>query len=163
MPKLIMMCGIPGVGKSTFAKKYLAQYSNYISRDEIRFSLLKEGEDYFSHEHRVWIEYVNRIADCLNEGKDVIADSTNLSEKSRKKLLKDVDLFSNVKYTIECYSFKVPVQIALARNAQREGLAKVPGDALLNMAKNYTFPSYKEDERIEMIFEVDENEKVRLV
>ena len=163
MPKLIMMCGIPGVGKSTFAKKYLVQYSNYISRDEIRFSLLKEGEDYFSHEHQVWIEYVNRIADCLNEGKDVIADSTNLSEKSRKKLLKDVDLFSNVKCTIECYSFKVPVQVALARNAQREGLAKVPGDALLNMAKNYTFPSYKEDERIEMIFEVDENEKVRLV
>ena len=163
MPKLIMMCGIPGVGKSTFAKKYLSQYSNYISRDEIRFSLLKEGEDYFAHEHRVWIEYVNRIADCLNEGKDVIADSTNLSEKSRKKLLKDVDLFSNVKYTIECYSFEVPVQIALARNAQTEGLAKVQGDALLNMAKNYTFPSYKEDERIEMIFEVDENEKVRLV
>ena len=163
MPKLIMMCGIPGVGKSTFAKKYLAQYSNYISRDEIRFSLLKEGEDYFAHEHQVWIEYVNRIADCLNEGKDVIADSTNLSAKSRKKLLKDIDLFSNVKYTIECYSFKVPVQVALARNAQREGLAKVPGDALLNMAKNYTFPSYKEDERIEMIFEVDENEKVRLV
>ena len=80
-----------------------------------------------------------------------------------KKLLKDVDLFSNVKYTIECYSFKVPVQVALARNAQREGLAKVPGDVLLNMAKNYTFPSYKEDERIEMIFEVDENEKVRLI
>ncbi len=163
MPKLIMMCGIPGVGKSTFAKKYLSQYSEYISRDEIRFSLLKEGEDYFAHEHQVWIEYVNRIADCLNEGKDVIADSTNLSAKSRKKLLKDLDLFSNVSYTIECYSFKVPVQVALARNAKREGYTKVPGDALLNMAKNYSFPSYKEDERIEMIFEVDENEKVRLV
>lgn len=163
MARLIILSGIPGTGKSTFAKKRLIQYSNYISRDEIRFSLLRAGEDYFAHERQVWAEYIARIADLLNEGKDVIADSTNLSKKSRKKLFNDLDLFVNKDFTIEIYSFKVPIQIALARNAQREGRERVPEDVLRKMEKSFIFPSYEEDSRIQVIFEVNENEEVRLI
>lgn len=163
MARLIILSGIPGTGKSTFAKNRLIQYSNYISRDEIRFNLLRAGEDYFAHERQVWTEYVARIADLLNEGKDVIADSTNLSKKSRKKLLNDLDLFVNKDFTIEIYSFKVPIEVALARNAQREGRARVPDDALRKMEKSFIFPSYEEDNRIQVIFEVDENERVRVI
>ena len=163
MARLIVLSGIPGTGKSTFAKKRLIQYSNYISRDEIRFNLLRAGEDYFAHERQVWAEYIAHIADLLNEGKDVIADSTNLSKKSRKKLFNDLDLFVNKDFTIEIYSFKVPIQIALARNAHRERRERVPDDVLRKMEKSFIFPSYEEDSRIQVIFEVNENEEVRLI
>ena len=48
---LYLMSGIPASGKSTYAHK-LAEKTGavYISRDEIRFSLLKDEEDYFTHE-----------------------------------------------------------------------------------------------------------------
>ena len=49
---LWLMCGAPGSGKSWFAKNILKTDDTwqYISRDEIRFSLIKEGEDYFGKE-----------------------------------------------------------------------------------------------------------------
>ena len=53
MKKLYVMCGGPGSGKSTWIKKNLPTFKGYtkvVSRDEIRFSLVKEGEEYFSKE-----------------------------------------------------------------------------------------------------------------
>ena len=47
------MVGCPGSGKSTWAKKHLPD-TYYVSRDEVRFSLLQDGEDYFSHEKEVF-------------------------------------------------------------------------------------------------------------
>ena len=45
------MVGAPGAGKSTFIKNNkdkLCGSVNIVSRDEIRFSLLKDGDEYFS-------------------------------------------------------------------------------------------------------------------
>ena len=50
MSRLIMMCGIPGSGKSTWiqnCKGFIGNDVVVVSRDAIRFSMLKEGEDYF--------------------------------------------------------------------------------------------------------------------
>lgn len=43
MANLILMCGVPGSGKSTWAKQHLKPSDVYISRDEIRFSLVAEN------------------------------------------------------------------------------------------------------------------------
>ena len=60
---LYILIGVPGVGKSYFAKKKLMEGPGwkYISRDEIRYSLLKEGEDYFSHENEVFEKFIIAI------------------------------------------------------------------------------------------------------
>ena len=48
------MCGPAGSGKSTWLIKQMKSKTDVcISRDNIRFGLLKEGEDYFAHEDRV--------------------------------------------------------------------------------------------------------------
>ena len=60
MKVLYLLCGPSGSGKSTFAKledskrKLVGENCLIISRDIIRFSLLKDGEDYFAHEKEVF-------------------------------------------------------------------------------------------------------------
>ena len=41
--RVFLMCGAPGSGNPTFARKRIAKYGGYhISRDEIRFAILDE-------------------------------------------------------------------------------------------------------------------------
>ena len=52
--KVFVMCGPAGSGKSTWLIKQMKPKTDVcISRDNIRFGLLKEGEDYFAHENDV--------------------------------------------------------------------------------------------------------------
>ena len=89
--KLYIMCGIPGSGKSTYAKTYLTN-TLYVSRDEIRFKLVKEDEDYFSKENEVFDTFIAKINEGLRQSLDVVADATHLNSKSRLKLLACLEL-----------------------------------------------------------------------
>ena len=45
--KVYLTVGIPASGKSTFIRNRINQYGGVcISRDEVRFSMLKDGEEY---------------------------------------------------------------------------------------------------------------------
>ena len=93
MADLYLMMGVPGSGKSTFLKQYVNKKNSIIiSRDEIRFSLLKEGEQYFSHEKEVLKIFWQRINTSLAENKNVFVDQTSLTPNSRKYLLNDFRL-----------------------------------------------------------------------
>ena len=66
MPKLYILCGPSGCGKSTYAKKIMENKKmSYVSRDEIRFSIVKDEEDYFSHEKEVFKHFVAAIVHYL--------------------------------------------------------------------------------------------------
>lgn len=141
--KLIIMVGAPGSGKSTFTAK-VAEYENaiIISRDEIRFSLLKENENYFSKEKEVFNTYSSRILWALNKGYNVIADATHLNRKARLKLLRTIP--SAVYATLEAIWLNTPLSECLLRNANRTGRALVPETNLISMYKNIEPPSLSE-------------------
>ena len=48
MANIIMMCGIPGSGKSTYVENHRGEHDLHVSRDLIRFSMLGEKEEYFA-------------------------------------------------------------------------------------------------------------------
>ena len=52
MSVLYILCGPSGCGKSTWAKHFQEENPSmsYVSRDSIRFNMVKPEEDYFSHE-----------------------------------------------------------------------------------------------------------------
>ena len=159
MPKLYILCGISGSGKSFWANYFMHTHNDvrYVSRDEIRFSLLKDDEDYFSHEKDVFSKFANTITQTLVDGFDCIADATHLNEVSRRKLTAYIDKFFT-DYEIIYIVFRTPLKTCLMRNAEREGRAIVPSHIIRNMFNRLHEPTFVEDKRAVEIIKVGEYE-----
>ena len=56
---LWIMVGCPASGKSTYLANKALSNSVIVSRDAIRFNLLRPGDDYFSKEKEVFEKYKN--------------------------------------------------------------------------------------------------------
>lgn len=145
MPKLYILCGIPCSGKSTWAKGCLMD-AIHISRDDIRFSILKEGEEYFSHETEVYKEFIYEIAQTLMHGYDVIADATHINHSSREKLTRAIDQYFT-KYQIIYVVFPITVETAQERNMMRTGIKQVPPVTIQTMFDRFSIPTLEEDKR----------------
>ena len=146
-PTLYILIGIPGCGKSTFAKRFQNEYdTSWISRDKIRFDTIKEDEEYFSHESEVFQKFIDNIIFGLRNGLNVIADATHINMSSRRKLTYAIDKeFNN--YKIVYVIFDTSFDICLARNNAREGRARVPEQVMKNMYKDFRIPRDDEDSR----------------
>ena len=144
-PKLIIMVGIPGSGKSTFAQNYIKDANNistvWISRDEVRYSLISGTDEYFAKEKDVFKLFVKKINTALAEGKDVIADATHINAQSRKKLFSSITVPD---IQIEACVMGTSLQECLVNNEKREGRARVPKEAILRMYRQFEYPSFSE-------------------
>lgn len=133
------MVGIPGSGKSYIAN-ILAKETNgiVVSRDEIRFKYLKDGDDYFKYEKKVFKEYIDTIQSHLDKNETVIADATHIDVFSRKKLLESIS-FTSEDYIVPVV-IDTPFEICKKRNAQRAGRKRVPDLALNRLHKRFVTP-----------------------
>ena len=164
MNKLYVMIGAPGSGKSTFAKKYISN-AKYISRDEIRFSILAEDEPYFSKEDQVYREFIWEIYNSLKNEEDVVADATNLNDKSRSKLFEAIPLDLS-KYKVIAVYMNTPLKTCLERNELRKGVGRtyVPPQYLRRMFFNKTNPTFTEYKGVfNEIWNVFTNDKETIV
>ena len=157
IPTLYILCGPSGAGKSTWARKFIEDHFDdnihYVSRDEIRFSILKDGEDYFAHEKEVFKKFVGTIGETLIDGFDVIADATHLNEFARRKLTQALDM-RHIDYNIIYVVFNINVETCIAHNANRNGRSDVPETVIRNMCRDFRAPTMDEDERVKEIIEV---------
>jgi len=137
MQKLILMAGIPGSGKSKWAKEIAKkERASIVSTDEIRQSLFgDEGKQ--KKTSQVFYEVYSSIENELAKGNHVILDATNLDREKRMNVLSK---FKNVQK--DCYYLDVPYSICLERNQSRK--RKVPGFILEKMRKNFHFPILNE-------------------
>lgn len=159
MANLILVCGLPGSGKSTYLSQFKHNFNcSVISRDEIRFSLLKEGEAYFTHEEEVCKILWNKINESLAADKNTYVDQTSLTPDSRSYLLKHITTHYELCNIIW---FNIPTSICLERNENRNGTrAYVPRGVIRRMATQMIPPSY--NEAFDNIFIYDENNKLTL-
>lgn len=159
---LYILCGLPGCGKSTWAQNRLKKnYGkpdpiwDYVSRDQVRFSIVKEEEDYFSKEKQVFYEYVKRIVDSLenNYVLNTIADATHLNEVSRDKLISAIKkMRPNLNFDIVMVYFDIPIEVCQFRNEKRTGRARVPENVINRMAATFEFPKCRKNlVRIEIV------------
>ena len=159
MKKIYLLCGIPGSGKSTWAKNHLDNNSIWISRDLIRFSMVSEGEEYFSKEKEVFKEFIRQINVAIknNNIENIYIDATHINEVSRHKTLskiaiKDADEL-NIVY------FNTPLKTCISRNANRFGRECVPEIAIINMYKNFNHPKKDTKYTYSNIYEIGEQNK----
>lgn len=137
---LWLTSGAPASGKTTFIKENLPQIP-YVSRDEIRFSLIKDDEDYFAYENEVFREFVKKIQNTLDTEGKCVADATHLNERSRNKLLDRLNLDG---VEIIVISFKTPLEVLLERNENRTGRSYVPRSVIRRMYYQFEPAHYGE-------------------
>lgn len=89
LPKLIIMVGLPGSGKSTRAEE-LATTENctVLSSDSIRKELSGSEQDQNQND-KVFKLLYQRMNELLSRGESVIIDATNTTMKSRKRILSE--------------------------------------------------------------------------
>ncbi len=149
MPTLYIMCGIPGSGKTYFARNFL-HADVTVSRDKIRFMMLDDNEDYFDKEQEVFKEFVKTIVHHLHYFDTVVADATHLNVWSRKKLTNAIDKYIT-DYRIVYVVCAPSLQVCLYRNSKRTGRSRVPDAIVKEMADKFQPPvtdAYKlEDSR----------------
>ena len=145
MSKLILMMGAPGSGKSTWIRDNAAAGDIHVSRDQIRFALVEEGEEYFSREDEVFNIFVETIKYHLKEGGCVWADATHLTHKSRLKLLNAVTAGMTELPHLEIVYIAKDLETCLEQNENRRYTrAFVPRGVVRRMWESIEEPCFKE-------------------
>ena len=140
MRKVIVMKGLPGSGKSTFAKKIIDENpESYkrINRDDLR-AMFDNGATTNSNE-----KFVKKVRDvlivkALEEGKSLVIDDTNLSETNLRRITQLVSEY-NKKFdenvVVEVQEMDTSMEICIARDALRK---KPVGEKVIrNMRKTF--------------------------
>lgn len=137
---LLLTRGIPGSGKSTFAKQWVAQDpANRVraNRDNIRYELYGKYSG-LSKDQEGKITQVEHslIRKALKQNKNVIVDDMNLTQRFLKPYYV-MSAESGVKLAHK--DFPVALDEVLRRNANRD--RKVPEDVIRKIYNNYLGPN----------------------
>lgn len=137
MNRLIMLIGIPGSGKSKYAKE-LAKKENAIvlSSDELRNELFGTVNE-FNKNGELFQELYKRTKTQLENENNVIIDATNINRKRRIGVIKQFN-----KYQKECWYMCTPYEICNIFNNNRDRV--VEKEVIDKMYKTFHVPSYIE-------------------
>ena len=138
-PTLIILCGIPGSGKSTYAKDYITEQENtiHLSSDRIRLELWGD-ESIQGNPAEVFTLMQKRAVDALNNGQNVIYDATNITRKDRAGIIAVCPKFAK----IECHIIWAPIETCIERDTARE--RTVGKEVIDRMLKRFQSPYYDE-------------------
>jgi predicted kinase len=133
--------GLPGSGKSTWAREYVEHNPNtvIVNNDSIRAEYMeREKID-------KWTPTVENYVRCQRElmiqtahfkGHDVIVDNTHMNPKTRKQI---VDFCESIGYETELVDFQhVSVEECVQRDAQRSGKAQVGEKVIRDMYRKFS-------------------------
>lgn len=121
-PSLYLMIGIPGSGKSTWARENSTKIGQLIPLDVIR----KEIYGYFPSElneeleSKVWSKAIKSASNCLNGNINTIIDSMALTKAFRKYIFEEIDKLTIMGYSKVAVYLRTPLIVALNRNRKRE-------------------------------------------
>lgn len=134
--KFVMLVGLPGAGKSTFAQSFegFAIHSPDAIRNELNIHEIDRAQEVLDILHeRIYVD--------MEQGKDIVYDSTNLTPNRRKKFLRSIEKYE---YEKICYVIDTLVATCRARNDRRTGYAKVSDEEFERMELVFKQPTYVE-------------------
>lgn len=142
---LYIMSGIPGSGKSTYARevvdqniKWTKKSATILTPDEFRF-VLTGKEFHAPAEDMVWATVKTTAKVLLNTDQDVIIDATALTKHRRSEWVHIAKT-----YGVWCYAIAMitPLEMCKENNFKRD--RAVPKDVLNRQISQYTIPTVAE-------------------
>jgi putative nucleotidyltransferase with HDIG domain len=146
--EVAIMIGLPGSGKSTYAKENLSTY-DYLSRDEIVQSMhpeMRYSDAFNAVDHKeVDKILMKRFNKMLDNSDKCVVDLTNLSKKSRRKWITQAK-----QKGFSTRAIVMATDFSTCVDRRSEGKF-VPYDVINNMSKRFTFPLGDEFDTVDMI------------
>ena len=138
-PSLILLVGIPGSGKTTYAKNYIEQNPNtiHLSSDAIRKEFYGD-ENIQGNPGDVFSLMQKRAVEALNNGSNVLYDATNVTRKDRAGIIGVCPKFAK----IECHIIWAPIETCIERDTKRE--RTVGKEVIDRILKIFQAPYYDE-------------------
>ena len=123
MPKLLMLRGLPGSGKSTMARD-LVEKMGYVrvNKDELR-QMLNNGTHSQSKEELVLETRDSIVINALKAGKNVVVDDTNIHPKHEKQLAQiafDLSKTKKVSFKVFDDFLKIPIEQCIENDLKRD-------------------------------------------
>lgn len=137
MKTVTLTKGLPGSGKSTWAKQMVSEHPNSykrVNKDELR-AMLDDGNFSRSSEKFIIKLRDSIILLALEEGKHVIVDDTNLDEKHFKHIKELVKGKASVEYK---FFTDVPLNVCIENDLKR--LNSVGKDVIMKMYETHLKP-----------------------
>lgn len=138
MAKIIIMQGLPGSGKSTYAKEYVLNnpMTVRVNRDDLREMMFGSLPWHGKREGQVVGAEKHMVREALAGGYSVIVDDTNLRPKTLK-MWEDfycLNVSGHEVVNMHKPPFNVPVELCVQRDKQRVGKAQVGKAVIHRMA-----------------------------
>ncbi|KAL2013806.1 hypothetical protein VTN00DRAFT_1331 [Thermoascus crustaceus] len=154
--ELVIFCGSPGAGKSTFYWKYLEP----LGYERVNQDILKSRQ-----------KCIKIAKEHLTEGRSVAVDNTNADPETRASW---TQLAKELKIPIRCVYFTAPVQLCRHNDAVRaanrdlnpESRTLLPGMAFADFARRFREPDaskegFEDIVQVDFRFEGDEEARKR--
>lgn len=151
MPVVTMLVGPPACGKSTWVSNNHPYDKNILSRDNIVMEL-GNGVGYteaFNTVDQRKVDQIHgtRLMELINNNKTFIVDQTNMSRKSRRKILSHI----GNRYWKKAVVFATGYNEIMRRRGERKD-KNIPDYVMHNMIGSFMVPLYDEFDEIEWVF-----------
>jgi predicted kinase len=128
-PEVVILVGLPGAGKTTFFQQRFADTYVHVSKDRL------------PNNRRPARRQAELIAEALAGGRPVVVDNTNATPAERSAVIAQAR--ANRARVIG-FVFDCTTRACVARNAAREGRARIPNVGIFATAKRFVRPVREE-------------------
>ena len=139
-PKLFMLCGLPGSGKTTFARKFAEEHGyQYLGPDSF-YALFNGDETLHIHKFEIWMAVYRALHMAEQDGRSVVFDTNAPTVVDRSQIM---DWFPG--FEPHLIYIEASWELCLRNNSARSRV--IPKEEMDRLLRSFVRPHVSEDGR----------------